>query len=85
MQSPPSHELRQFHEFVGEKLNNGAANLSPEEVLDQWRELHPNQAELDESVSAIRQALADMTAGDSGRPVGEILAELRIRHNLPRK
>ena len=83
MQKQTLDELREFHIFVGEKLTNGGAKLSPEEALDQWRVLHPDPEELAESVSAVRQALADMAAGDRGRPVDDVLAELRSRHNLP--
>ena len=34
MDTQPPNELRNFHRFVGEKVNNGDAALSPEEVLD---------------------------------------------------
>jgi hypothetical protein len=76
------NDLREFHDFVGEKLNNGGADLTAEEVLDQWRELHPNPDELAESVGAVREALTDMANGDQGRPLETVLAELRSRHNL---
>ena len=69
MNQQTSDALREFHEFGGEKLNNGGGDLSPEEVLDRWRLIHPDPDVLSESVSAIRQALADMAAGDKGRPV----------------
>ncbi|HWY87935.1 MAG TPA: hypothetical protein VNX28_14485 [Gemmataceae bacterium] len=83
MKQLTSDELREFHDFLGEKLANGGANISPEEALDQWRILHPDSEELTESLSAVREALADMASGDRGRPVDEVLAELRSRHNLP--
>ena len=79
------NELREFRDFVVEKLNNGGTDLSPEEVLDQFRVLHPDPSELTESVSAVRQALTDMAAGDRGRPVDDVLTDLRTRHNLPRR
>jgi hypothetical protein len=84
MKIQAAEELREFHEFVGEKLSNGEAALSPEEALDQWRLAHPVPDDLTESVSAVRQALADMAAGDKGRPVDEVIEELRVRHNLPK-
>ena len=34
-------DLRDFHHFLGEKLNADGAILSPEEALDEWRRLHP--------------------------------------------
>jgi hypothetical protein len=78
-----SDELRSFHDFIAEKLGNGDAALSPEETLDQWRALHPDPEELTQSVTAVRQALDDMAAGDPGRPLDDVVAELRQRHNLP--
>jgi hypothetical protein len=77
-----AEELREFHQFVGHKLDQGAAKLSPEEVLDEWRDLHPDERENDNSpevVRAVRQALADMDAGDRGTAAAEVLAELRNR------
>jgi hypothetical protein len=32
-----ANELREFHDFLGRKLGNGGADLSPEEALDEWR------------------------------------------------
>lgn len=74
-----SRDLEGFHRFIGEKLNRGSAELSPEEVLDEWRVMNPAPEEIAESVAAIRRAAADMHAGDSGRPAAEILAEIRQR------
>jgi L-alanine-DL-glutamate epimerase-like enolase superfamily enzyme len=62
--------------------------LSPEEVLDEWRELHPDGFDAVDSaaaVSAVRQALADMEAGDRGTPAQDVLAEIRARLSLPEK
>jgi hypothetical protein len=83
MQPDTPDVLRQFHEFLGEMLSNGQRQLSPEEALDQWRVLHPHPDELVDSVNAVRQALADMALGDKGRPLDDVIADLRARHNLP--
>ena len=40
-QSP--NDVPDFHRFVGEKVHNGGASLSPEEVLDEWRLLHTDR------------------------------------------
>jgi hypothetical protein len=82
MESGMTDELGQFHCFIGEKLTNGKSNLSPEEALDEWRHLHPDPEDLAESVAAVREALADMHAGDRGRPVDEVLADIRMRLGL---
>jgi hypothetical protein len=84
-----SNDLLEFHRFVAEKLADGQGNLSPEEVVDQWRELHPTPDGLAEpdnlatDVAAIREALADMAAGDTGTPVENFDREFRGTHNLP--
>ena len=73
-------ELREFHSFVQEKLGSGEVReLTPEDVLAEWRELHPTPGELTESVAAVRHALADMQAGDRGRPAEDVVADLRRR------
>jgi hypothetical protein len=82
MKTATANELQAFHRFVGEKLGSTPADLSPEEVLGEWRILHPCPDELSASVAAVRNALDDMAAGDPGRPVAEVIAGLRKRHNL---
>lgn len=75
-----SLELREFHSFVQVKLGSDEAReLSPEDVLAEWRGLHPTSGELTDSVTAIRRALADMQAGDHGRPAEDVVAEIRRR------
>jgi hypothetical protein len=78
-----TEELRQFHDFVAEKLSTDGVDLSPEEVLDEWRRLHPQKGAYDEDVAAIREALDDMAKGDCGMPFDQFDQEFRKRHNLP--
>ena len=59
-------QLQSFHEFVAKQLKNGHGNLTPEEALAKWRERT-------ESVKAIQEALDDMEAGDTGRPLEEVI------------
>ena len=73
-------ELEKFHKFIGEKLSNGAADMTPEEALDEWRALHPTAEELAESVAAIKEALADMEAGDTGISLEEFDRQFREKH-----
>ena len=75
-------ELQSFHQFVTEQLATGEQPISPEEALDIWRVQHPSPEQYAEDVLAIREALADMEAGDTGVPVEEYLLEFRKRHNL---
>lgn len=74
-------ELAQFHAFVGAQLQTGDPDLSPEEVLDLWLDQHPGEAEDD--TEAIREALEDMAAGDTGRPWEEIDREFRRQNQIP--
>jgi hypothetical protein len=80
-----SSELARFREFLGEKLANGGSHLSPEEVLEEWRAAHPLHEEPGEDYEAVRQALADMQAGDTGIPFEDFDREFRAKHKLRSK
>jgi hypothetical protein len=75
-------ELRDFHRFLSEKLSEPQVDWSPEEALDEWRRLHPEQAS-GEEIAAIQEALTDMANGDQGMPFKEFDRDFRKRHNLP--
>ena len=79
MTAAVANELERFHLFVEAKLGSSSADLSPEDVLSEWRTTHPLSDDLSESVVAVKQALADMRAGDRGRPAEQVIAELRQR------
>jgi len=81
----PVDEPHDFHQFLGEKLTNGGADVSPEEALDEWRRLRPDSQGLADEVAAIQEALDDMANGDAGIPFDEFDREFRRRHNLPAK
>lgn len=85
MNTQALNDLRDFHHFVGEKVNNGGASQSPEEVLDEWRVLHPDPEEVEEDIAAIQEAIHDMENGDTGIPFAEFDREFRARRNLPTK
>jgi hypothetical protein len=80
-----ANDLRDFHEFLGEKLSNGGAELSPEEALDEWRARHPESHGFADEVAAVKEALDDMANGDAGMPFDEFDREFRRRHQLPAK
>ncbi|HYV36688.1 MAG TPA: hypothetical protein VE988_13355, partial [Gemmataceae bacterium] len=71
MNTQTPNELHDFHHFVGEKVNNGGASLSPEEVLDEWRSLHPDPDAFEGDTAAIQEAIDDMENGDVGMPFEE--------------
>jgi hypothetical protein len=85
MRNPLLEELRDFHDFVGERLKKGDAVLSPEEALDEWRRLHPETQASDEEVAAIRQALDDVAGGKEGIPFEEFDRAFAKRHHIPTK
>jgi hypothetical protein len=76
-------ELRDFHRFLTDKVTSNGNVLSPEEVLDEWRQLHPQTQAFDEDVAAIQEALDDMAKGDRGIPFDQFDRDFRNRHNLP--
>ena len=83
MKAQEIDELTAFHSFVAEKLQKSGPKPSPEEVVDEWRELHP-EPEIDkEEVAAIQEALDDMAAGDHGRPFDDVIADIRNKLGLP--
>jgi len=75
------NELTSFHTFIGERIARGEDSLSPEDVLDLWRDQHPDPA-MEDATEAIREALDDFAAGDRGRPIAEFDREFRQRHGL---
>ena len=83
MKKPPLTELRAFHAFVTDKVNNGSADLLPEEVLEAWRELHPEPEDYEDDVAAIQAALDDEANGDEGISLEEFDRELRKEFNWP--
>jgi hypothetical protein len=77
-----NQELLSFHQFVAEQLRLRIPYSSPEEVVEAWRLRNRTPEEMAEDVQAVREALADMEAGDTGRPFEEFDREFRQRHNL---
>ncbi|HEV3145207.1 MAG TPA: hypothetical protein VGZ47_15055 [Gemmataceae bacterium] len=81
--SVPAHELRDFHDFLGERLSNGGGELSPEEALDEWRRLHPHSGVIDDEAAAIQEALDDLAGGEQAKAFEDFDREFRKRHRLP--
>ncbi len=77
------NELDSFHRFLGEQLASEGPALTPEECLALWRAQHPLDDELSASTRAIREALDDMEAGDTGQPLDIFLSEFRTDRRLP--
>lgn len=81
MNAHSASELSEFHNFIGMKLHNGGSQPSPEEVLDEWRTLHPEPIS-DDDLVAIQEAITDVESGDRGIPFEEFKRQFRIRHDI---
>jgi uncharacterized protein with von Willebrand factor type A (vWA) domain len=76
-------ELSNFHDFLSQRLRSSGARLSPEEVLDLWRAEHPAADDNPNDVAALKEALAEMEAGDHGLPLEHFDRKFRQRHSIP--
>lgn len=83
MDSDTRIELEAFHRFLEDQLSSGGCSLSPEECLDLWRAQHPLDERIDEDINAVKDALADMDAGDSGEPFDQFCDQFRKNNRLP--
>ena len=57
--------------------------MTPENPLDVWHSQNPPATDFDDTVAAVREALADMEAGDAGTPFEEFDRDFRLRHGMP--
>ncbi len=73
---PTTSELEDFYRYLGKHLENGGADLSPEEVLAMWRDRA-------ESIEAIKEGLEDVKAGRV-TPLEEFDREFRTKHGIQR-
>ncbi len=85
MATDRTNDPRAFRDFLDAKLSNGGADLTLEECLALWDYENESDEERDATVHAVREALDDMRAGDTGIPAREALADIRRKHNLPER
>jgi hypothetical protein len=78
--SDVSSDLATFHHFVGEQVAGGA-ELTPEECLHVWRVEHPTCDDLDESVAAVKRALAQADRGE-GKCLDEFDRDFRVSRGV---
>ncbi|MEX2561249.1 MAG: hypothetical protein WD403_15105 [Pirellulales bacterium] len=81
MSTESANELQAFRRFLDEQIESGRLDLSPEESLRLWQQ---QRRDLDESVAAVQRALAEMDAGETGKPLAEFADEFRRRNNISR-
>lgn len=72
-----------FRDFLDSRLSRGGGGLTLDECLGLWE--HENLADEERvaTVQAVREALEDMRAGDTGIPANDAIAELRRKYGLP--
>ena len=80
--STTQQDIQSFAQFAEQQLSEGGSERTIDELFDIWRAAKPSGETLAQSVSAVKAALIDMEAGDTGIPVDEHLARLRSRFNI---
>lgn len=83
MATERANDLRAFRDLLDAKLSNGGGDLTLEECLELWEVENEGPQERAATVQAVREALDDMRAGDTGLPARDAIAEIRRRHSLP--
>ena len=83
MATERANDLYAFKSFVDQQFSNGANVPTVDEVLTRWELENESEEDRQADAHAIREAIADMDAGDRGVPAREVLAELYRKHNLP--
>ncbi len=71
-------DMQDFNRFVDERIKNGGAELTLEELAFEWQ----TTRERDEVNAIIRRGLDDIDAGRH-RPAREVTEELRQKHAIP--
>ena len=85
MATERANDLRAFRDFLDAKLSNGGGGLTPEECLELWEVENESPHERAATVKAVREALDDMRAGDTGIAAREAIVEIRRKHSLPER
>jgi hypothetical protein len=78
-----ANDLLAFKHFIDGQLA-GEPLPTVDEVLARWDYENESEMERAAAVEAVKQALADMRAGDAGIPAQEAISELRRKHRLPK-
>lgn len=78
MATNTAKQLKNFHRFIGDQLQNGGPTMSPEECLTLWRV----EQERADTLAGIQEGLDDLKAGRV-RPIEAFDTEFRRKHNIP--
>ena len=76
MRGAIQEDLRQFREFLSQHVDCDPEDVTPEDLLDQWRASHPLPGELEASAVEIQQTLDEMRL-EAGVPAHDASTEIR--------
>ncbi len=79
MTTDSTSDSHAFYDYLGSRLQDGRAEESPEALVQEWR---MQQGEFEATEAGLREAIADMEAGDHGRPLNEVAEEIRRKHGF---
>jgi hypothetical protein len=77
-----AQEFQSFCLFAEQRLRDDQAGESLDDLYIEWRSCNPGPEELETNVLAVRAALRDMDAGETGRPIEEFAAEFQRRNGI---
>jgi hypothetical protein len=77
-----ANDVLAFKTFIDEQLMRETVP-TVDDVIIRWEFENESHEERAATVEAVREALVDMHAGDTGIPAREAIAQLRRKHNLP--
>ncbi|MEX2091079.1 MAG: hypothetical protein WD971_00300 [Pirellulales bacterium] len=77
-----AQEFQSFCLFAEQRLRDDQAGESLDDLYVEWRSSNPSPEELETNVLAVRAALRDMDAGETGRTIEEFAAEFQRRNGI---
>jgi hypothetical protein len=76
-------ELKDFHRFLNEKIQQGSDDLTPSDALEEWALAQPDvECEVIDTVAAIREAIEEMDSGAPGIPLDAFVRKFEAKHGL---
>ncbi len=77
-----TQELQSFQKYAAARIQNGGAKLELDDLLDEWKHQNPDPLQLQEDAQAVKASLLDIERGETGAPVEEVIADIRVKYNL---
>jgi hypothetical protein len=72
-------DLESFARYAQQRIDEGDADLSIDELFDLWRAENPPDDTHAENVAAVAASIEDFKKGDRGTRAGRLTLELRRR------